>query len=125
MHSKGNHKENGKTNYRIGENICKQYSLQVTNLQNNSWDSISKDGHKIKTDISPKRNIQMTERLNIADDSVQFSSVARNANQNYNNISITSHQSEWPSSKILHTINAGKGVGKRKHSYTVDGNVNW
>ena len=75
MHNKGNHKQNGKTNDRIGENICKQYSLQGTNLQNNSWDSISKNGHKTITDISPKRNIQMTERLNIADDSVQFSSV--------------------------------------------------
>ena len=38
---------------------------------------------------------------------------------------ITSHQSEWPSSKSLQTINAGEGVEKREHSYTVDVNVNW
>ena len=38
---------------------------------------------------------------------------------------ITSHQSEWPSSKTLQTINAGKGVEKREHSCTVGGNVNW
>ena len=37
---------------------------------------------------------------------------------------ITSHQSEWSSSKSLQTINAGKGVEKRKHSCTVGGNVN-
>ena len=38
---------------------------------------------------------------------------------------ITSHQSEWPSSKILRTINAGEGVEKRELSNTVGGNVNW
>ena len=37
---------------------------------------------------------------------------------------ITSHQSEWPSSKNLQTIHAGEGVKKREPSYTV-GNVNW
>ena len=38
---------------------------------------------------------------------------------------ITSHQSEWPSSKSLQTINAGEDVEKREPSYTVGGNVNW
>ena len=38
---------------------------------------------------------------------------------------ITSHQSEWPSSRSLQTINAGEGVEKREHSCTVGGNVNW
>ena len=38
---------------------------------------------------------------------------------------ITSHWSEWPSSKSLQTINAGKGVEKRECSCTVGGNVNW
>ena len=37
---------------------------------------------------------------------------------------ITSHQSEWPLSKNLETINTGKGVMKREPSYTVAGNVN-
>ena len=38
---------------------------------------------------------------------------------------ITSHWSEWPSSKSLQTINAGEGVEKRECSYTVGGNINW
>ena len=38
---------------------------------------------------------------------------------------IISHQSEWPSSKCLQTINAGEGVEKKEHSCTVGGNVNW
>ena len=37
---------------------------------------------------------------------------------------ITSHQSEWASSKSLR-INAGEGVEKREHSCTVGGSVNW
>ena len=37
---------------------------------------------------------------------------------------ITSHQSEWPSSKSLQTVNAGKDVEKREHSCTVGGNIN-
>ena len=38
---------------------------------------------------------------------------------------ITSHRSEWPSSKNLQTINAGEGVEKREPSCTIGGNVNW
>ena len=38
---------------------------------------------------------------------------------------ITSHQSEWLSSKSLQTINAGEGVEKRECSCTVGVNVNW
>ena len=37
---------------------------------------------------------------------------------------ITSHRSEWPSSKSLQTINAGESVEKREHSCTVGGKVN-
>ena len=37
---------------------------------------------------------------------------------------ITSQQSEWPLSKNLETINAGKGVVKKEPSCTVGGNVN-
>ena len=38
---------------------------------------------------------------------------------------ITSHRSEWPSSKSLQSISAGEGVEKREHCCTVGGNVNW
>ena len=38
---------------------------------------------------------------------------------------ITSHRSEWPSSKSLQTINAGEGVEKRECSCTVGVDVNW
>ena len=39
--------------------------------------------------------------------------------------SITLHQSEWPLSKNLQTINAGEGVEKRELSFSAGGNVNW
>ena len=38
---------------------------------------------------------------------------------------ITSHQSVWPKSKSLQTINVGKGVDKREDSCFVGRNVNW
>ena len=38
--------------------------------------------------------------------------------------SITSHQSEQPSSKSLQIINAGESVEKKEPSYTAGGNVN-
>ena len=38
---------------------------------------------------------------------------------------ITSHWSEWPSSKSLQTINVRESVEKRESSCTVGGNVNW
>ena len=40
-------------------------------------------------------------------------------------VSITLHQSEWPSSKNLQTRNAGEGVEKRESSCTVGGNADW
>ena len=33
-HSKGNHKQNEKTKYRLGENICKCWNWQGLNFQN-------------------------------------------------------------------------------------------
>ena len=38
---------------------------------------------------------------------------------------ITSHRSEWSSSKSLQTINARGDVEKRECSCTAGGNVNW
>ena len=38
---------------------------------------------------------------------------------------ITSHWPEWPSWKILQTINAGESVEEREPSSIVGGNINW
>ena len=77
----------------------------------------SKYGTKNYTDISPKKtNRWLTSTWKDA----QHHSL--DANQNYNEI--TSHQSKWPSSKSLQTINAGEGVKKRECSCTVGGNIN-
>ena len=40
-------------------------------------------------------------------------------------VKITSHWSEWLSSKSLQIINAEEGMEKRESSYTVGGTVNW
>ena len=38
---------------------------------------------------------------------------------------ITSHQSDWPSSKSLQIISAEEGMEKKEPSYTAGGNVHW
>ena len=38
-------------------------------------------------------------------------------------MSITSHQSEWPSSKSLQIITPGEGVEKKEPFYTIGGSV--
>ena len=63
-----------------------------------------------------------TDGQQVHEKMLRITSYLRNANQNNNEV-ITSHRSEWPSSKNLQTINAGEGVEKREHSYTVGGNV--
>ena len=47
-----------------------------------------------------------------------------NANESPNEVSPHTSQREWPSPNSLQMINAGEGVEKRKHSYTVGGTVN-
>ena len=49
----------------------------------------------------------------------------KNKQTNKKNYSVISHQSGWPPSTSLQTINAGEGVMKREPSHTFDGNVNW
>ena len=51
-------------------------------------------------------------------------SSARNANQNYHEVT-TSHWSEWPSSKKSTKITAGDCMRERKLSYNVGEKVNW
>ena len=48
----------------------------------------------------------------------------RNANQNHNEVLITSHLLEWLSVRRQETVSAGKDVVKREHLHTVDGNMN-
>ena len=65
FHSKGNHKQNKKTAYGLGENIFKWYNQQGLNLQNIQTAHIqgnnkkqttqSKNGQKTLTDISQKK----------------------------------------------------------------------
>ena len=64
-----------------------------------------------------------TDGQQVHEKMLRITSYLRNANQNNNEV-ITSHRSEWPSSKNLQTIHAGEGVEKREASYTVGGQVN-
>ena len=71
MHSKENHKQNEKTAYGMGENICKWHDQQEINFQNVQTAPIIqqqqkqtiqlKNGQKTWIDTSPKR-LQMGSR---------------------------------------------------------------
>ena len=67
----------------------------------------SKSGKRPKQTFLQRRH---TDGLQTHEKMLNIAHYQRNANQNNNQI--TSHQSEWPSSKSLQTINAGEGVRK-------------
>ena len=56
-----------------------------------------------------KKNMRLKMAKKSHEEMFNIANFQRNANQNY---SITLYQSEWPSSKRLQTINAGKDVEK-------------
>ena len=69
----------------------------------------------------------MTDVQQVHEKVLNITKYQRNANENHSDHlwDITSHLSEWLSSKRLQTVNAGEGVEKREPSCTVGGNVNW
>ena len=81
----------------------------------------SKSGKKTKTHISPKKTYRWLTKT--WKDAQHHSILEKSKTKPQSDI--TSHWSEWPSSKSLQTINAGEGVEKRKPSCIADGNVNW
>ena len=114
----------------MGENNSKWSNWQTTNLKNiqaayaaqfqkNKWPN-QKMG-QILTDISPKKIYRWL--TNTWKDAQHHSLLEKC--QSKPQWDITSHQSEWPSSKSLQTINAGNCVEKRECSWNVGGNVNW
>ena len=79
----------------------------------------SNSGKKSWRDISPKKTYRWL--TNTWKDAQHHSLLERCKSKPQWNI--TSHRSEWPSSKSLQTINGGEAVEKRKPSRTVGRNV--
>ena len=108
-------------NETTDKGLISKIQKQLTQLLTEKQTTQSKSGKKTSTDISPKKtyswlantwkDAQHCSLLEKCKSKVQWD--------------IISHQSEWPSSKSLQTINAGEGVEKRECSCTVGGNVNW
>ena len=131
MHSKGNYKQGEKTTLRMGENNSRRNNWWMINFQNiqaaqttqcqKNKQPNQKAGKRPKQTLLQRR--QKRWLTNTWKDA-QHCSLSEKCKSKLP-WNITSHQSKWPSSKSLQTINAGEGVEKRELSCTVHGNVNW
>ena len=130
MHNERNYKQDEKASLRMAENNSRWNNGQRMNLKNilSSCSSISekrttqsKSGKNTKTDISLKKTYRWL--INTWKDAKHQSLLEKCKWKSQ--WGIIWQQSEWPSSKSLQTINAGRGVEKREPSYNVGGNANW
>jgi len=125
------YKQGEKTTLITGENNSKWNNWQRNNLQKHTSSSCnslpekqttrSKNRKKTWTDTSPKKTYRWL--INTWTDA-QHCSLLEKCKSNLQ-WDITSHWSEWPSSKKLQTINPGESVKKRKPSCTAGRNVSW
>ena len=94
LHSKGDHKQNEKTPYRMGKNICKFCDQQelnfqntqtahATQYQNNQWPN-QKMGRRAKQTFLERRHIDGQETHEKV---FNVTNYQRKANQNYNEVS--------------------------------------
>ena len=129
MHIKGNCKQGKKTILRMEENNFKWSNWQRSNLQNiqaahatqYQKTSQSKNGQRTWTDIASEKTYRWP------------TNTWKDAHHHYllkkckskPQWGITTHRSEWPTSKNLQTINAKEDMEKREPSCTVGGNINW
>ena len=129
LHSKGNHKHGKKTTLRLGEYNSKWNNWQRIKFQNiqvahtTQYQKNKQPNHKIwkrPKQTFLQKDIQMANKHM---KNVQHHSLLEKCKSKLQ-WDITSHQSEWPSSKTLQTINPGEGVEKREYSCAVGGNVN-
>ena len=131
LHSKGKPlKKFWKITYRMGENICKRdrqglsiwsapkYTISSYNSKKKKK---SENGQKTLIDISSKK----TYRWPVGIWKNCSTLLIIREMQIKATLTITSHQSQWPSLKSLQITNAEEGVEKKKLSCAVGGNVSW
>ena len=121
MHSKGNYKQGEKTAWEkiIPNETTDKGFISRIYKQLKQFNTRKKKTIKKSKDVSPKKTYKWPTNMKRCSASLIIGEMQIKTTLRYH---LT--WSEWPSSKSLQTMNAGKGVEKREHSCSVHGNVN-
>ena len=125
MHSIGNHQQNEKiptewekvfANDLINNGLMSKIYNSTPKKKKQKQKTWYKNGQKTWIDIFPEKTEMANRHRKRC-----FISLCKSKPQS----SITSHQSEWLSSKSPQVKNAWDGMEKRDVFYTIDGTANW
>ena len=93
MHSKGNHKQDENTTFRIEENICRRSNRQRINLQNTQEAHAAQyKKKKINQKLGRRSKHFSNEDKQIANKLMNINNYQRYENQNYNEVSPYTNQ---------------------------------